>query len=306
EGIWKTEPYTIGIIKKDDGYVGFILDGGGTAWQKNQIKIRMKPNTDNQGYTGEFYLRNYYPYKFVNAQFIGANTLIIDRFALKRVNPKTQDAVAIKSYIELIGAQEPLMQQYSANTLVLRIPSFDGGFKKQIDSVLAANHDKIISTKNLVIDVRNNGGGSDGSYQQIMKYLYTNPIRIVTTQMYSTPLNNKRMEGFLNEPGISENEKAEITAELKKLNDNLSSTITSELERYSEHISRVEIFLADENGAKAGVNDKRCTLEARVNGREPIAVTAHGDTVDMAFNNAIDKLHSSLATVFDRMHDHHK
>ena len=91
----------------------------------------------------------------------------------------------------------------------------------------------------------------------------------------------------------------------EKLNENLSSAVSAELERFSEHISRVEIFLADENAAKVGVNDKRCTLEARVNGREPIAVTAHGDTVDIAFNTAIDKLHSSLATVFDRMHDHH-
>lgn len=91
----------------------------------------------------------------------------------------------------------------------------------------------------------------------------------------------------------------------EKLNENFSSAISAELERYSEHISRVEIFLADENAAKTGANDKRCTLEARVNGREPIAVTAHGDTLDIAFNTAIDKLHSSLTTLFDRMHDHH-
>lgn len=220
EGIWKTTPYTIGIIKKDDGYVGFILDGGGTAWQKNQIKLSIKPNADKTGYNGEFFLRNYQLYKFENARLIGANTLMLGRFIIQRANPKIQDTKATKSYLELATADGPLVQQHSENTLILRIPSFDGGYKKNIDSVLKANHDKIISTKNLIIDVRNNGGGSDGSYAKIIKYLYTNPIRIVTTQMYSTKLNNERMEGFLKEPGISEAEKAEITADLKKLNDN--------------------------------------------------------------------------------------
>ncbi|WP_116787721.1 S41 family peptidase [Flavobacterium psychrotrophum] len=220
EGIWKTTPYTIGIIKKGDGYIGFILDGAGTAWQKNQIKLRAKPNADKTGYNGEFYLRNYQTYKFENARLIGANTILLGRFIFQRDNPKVQDVQALKNYVALLGSDGPMVQQHSANTLVLRIPSFDGGYKKDIDSVIRANHDKIIRTKNLVIDVRNNGGGSDGSYREIVKYLYTNPIRIVATQMYSTKLNNERMEGFLKEPGISEAEKAEITAELKKLNDN--------------------------------------------------------------------------------------
>jgi hypothetical protein len=226
EGIWKTTPYTIGIIKKDDGYVGFILDGGGTAWQKNQIKLRIKPNADKTGYNGEFFMRNYQVYKFENARMIGANTLLFGRFLVQRVNPKVQDSQALKNYVALLSSDGPMVQQHSANTLVLRIPSFDGGYKKDIDSVLQANHDKIISTKNLVIDVRNNGGGSDGSYAKIMQYLYTNPIRIVTTQMYSTKLNNERMEGFLKEPGISEEEKAEITFSLKKLNDNLGKFVS--------------------------------------------------------------------------------
>jgi Peptidase family S41 len=230
EGIWKTPPYTIGIKKEGDGYIGFILDGGGTPWQKNQVKLRFKPNGKDT-YSGEFYLRNYSTYENDDIKLLGNNTLLFGSFSLKRVNPKAEDTKEIKSYLELLQAQNAMVQQYSANTLVLRIPSFNGNLQGYIDSVLTANHEKIISTKNLVIDVRNNGGGSDGSYQEIIKYLYTNPIRIVGVQMLSTPLNNKRMESYLDYPDITDEDRDWVNGQLKKLNDNLGKFVDQNEEK---------------------------------------------------------------------------
>ena len=81
--------------------------------------------------------------------------------------------------------------------------------------------------------------------------------------------------------------------------------ITDELERFSEHITRIEAHLADENGKKEGVNDKRCVLEARIEGRSPIAVTNRADTHYQAVDGAIDKLKASLDSVFGRLKNHH-
>ncbi len=53
----------------------------------------------------------------------------------------------------------------------------------------------------------------------------------------------------------------------------LDSLLAEELRRFSEHITRLEVHLADENGSKKGINDKRCLLEARIEGRQPIVVT---------------------------------
>lgn len=229
EGIWKTEPYTIGIIKKDDGYIGFILDGGGTPWQKNQVKLRIMPSAN--GFSGQFYVRNYSEYKAENVKLLGNNILRVGGFTLTRINPKVEDTKEVKGYIELLQSGKAMVQQYSKNTLVLRIPSFNGDLAGQIDSLLAANHNRIISTKNLVIDVRNNGGGSDDSYQEIIKYLYTNPIRIVGIQMLSTPLNNKRMESYLDYPELTEEERTWVNGELKKLNSNLGKFVDQNEEK---------------------------------------------------------------------------
>ncbi len=89
-----------------------------------------------------------------------------------------------------------------------------------------------------------------------------------------------------------------------RLESYLSSLIKDELSYYSDHITRVEIYLADENGNKKGVNDKRCTLEARLEKRQPVVVTCHADTVEKAMSEAIDKLKSSIVTITDRLKQH--
>lgn len=225
EGIWKVEPYTVGIVKKGEEYIGFIIDAPGTDWKRGQVKFRFNPAENGSGYSGTFYMRNFSANSVNTVKLTGNNFLQLDNFLLHRVNPVSEDSKAVKNYIELMKAQTPFIKQYSDNTIVLRIPSFDGSQKKAIDSLLHVYHDKITTTPNLVIDIRGNGGGSDGSYSGITPYLYTNPIRIVTLEMLSTPLNNQRMEGFLSDEGISEKEREDIKADLKKLNAKLGKFV---------------------------------------------------------------------------------
>jgi hypothetical protein len=48
------------------------------------------------------------------------------------------------------------------------------------------------------------------------------------------------------------------------------------------------VHLSDENGKKEGYNDIQCILEARIEGRDPIAVRCDADTKN-AVLGAIDK-----------------
>lgn len=83
-----------------------------------------------------------------------------------------------------------------------------------------------------------------------------------------------------------------------------SSQIKEELERFEDHITRVELHLKDENGKKEGVNDKSCVLEARLKGRQPIAVTTEADTVEKAVTNALDKMKAAITTVIGKSQNH--
>lgn len=62
------------------------------------------------------------------------------------------------------------------------------------------------------------------------------------------------------------------------------------LSRFNQEITRIEVQLTDENSAGKGAADKRCMLEARLNGHAPLAVTHHGATQDDAFRGATQRL----------------
>jgi ribosome-associated translation inhibitor RaiA len=84
----------------------------------------------------------------------------------------------------------------------------------------------------------------------------------------------------------------------------VSATVKQALDRFSEHITRVEVHLSDENGGKSGHKDHRCLMEARLEGRQPVAVTDHAATLDQAVHGAAKKLAHLLGSTFGRLHDH--
>ena len=90
----------------------------------------------------------------------------------------------------------------------------------------------------------------------------------------------------------------------EKLSAYLNSFISEELSRFSHQITRVEVHLSDENGPKEGQNDKRCLIEARLEGMKPIAVTNNANTHEQAVEGAIEKLKTSLDSMLGRMRNH--
>lgn len=62
------------------------------------------------------------------------------------------------------------------------------------------------------------------------------------------------------------------------------------LARFADDITRIEVHFQDANADKAGDSDKRCMLEARVKGQDPMAVSNTAATLTAAYNGARDKL----------------
>jgi len=74
------------------------------------------------------------------------------------------------------------------------------------------------------------------------------------------------------------------------LANNYSNIVASALKVVSGHITRVEVHLSDESNNEFGPKDKRCMIEARLEGRQPIAVTHKAASVDDAVVGAAEKL----------------
>jgi ribosome-associated translation inhibitor RaiA len=84
---------------------------------------------------------------------------------------------------------------------------------------------------------------------------------------------------------------------------NFRGAIESALDRFSDRITRAEVHLSDENGQKHGADDKRCMIEARLEGHQPLAVTHHAAALDQAVDGASDKLARLIEHTLGRLHD---
>ena len=77
------------------------------------------------------------------------------------------------------------------------------------------------------------------------------------------------------------------------------------LARFSDQITRIEVHLSDENSAaKSGMVDKRCLLEVRLAGRQPVSVSEQAQTVDQAVKGATKKMASSLESELGKLDKH--
>jgi len=185
EGIYRTadSAYEIAIIKDKTerrDYAGIILKSKTKLWSKGQVKMELKKINDSlfEVYT---YLRNhalsYDEVSFVNGQ-------LEMPLWIKESAPGRQNRSLISN--DLIS-----FKILDSSTTLLSIRSFDGAIYQKLDSAYKVVIPQIRNYPYLIIDVRNNGGGSDRSYQALMPLIYTDPFQGDLVDIYNSPANIK-------------------------------------------------------------------------------------------------------------------
>jgi hypothetical protein len=82
------------------------------------------------------------------------------------------------------------------------------------------------------------------------------------------------------------------------------SVVESALAHLADSVTRVEVHLSDESAGKGGAPALRCTMEGRLNGRPPIAVSHDAAGMDAAINGAVHKLVRATAHALGRADKH--
>ena len=92
----------------------------------------------------------------------------------------------------------------------------------------------------------------------------------------------------------------------ERLAEFVRDSLQNKLNRFADHITRLDVHLTDENGAqKKDDHDKRCVIEARFEGLDPVAITEHAASVSQAITGAADKMQRKLASVIGKLRDKH-
>lgn len=199
EGIYYSSPdtnYMIAVIKnKNDfrDFAGVVISSKNVFWKPGQVKLEFQKPEKGSVYPGIVHDRshNAYPMDFAfNGTSFGDNDWIkIGHTPAKVSVPREK--------------QQPIqVKKLSDNTLYIQILTFDAKLATRIDSVFKANEALLKSMPNLVLDLRNNGGGADFSYQPILPYLYTQPVVGIGNDVLASPDNIRRKKDMLNNPDM--------------------------------------------------------------------------------------------------------
>lgn len=83
----------------------------------------------------------------------------------------------------------PSLQWKSKKTVLLRMPSFDNKYREPLQLLLNKNRSKLEQRPYWIIDVRENGGGSDGTYEVLLPWVLPTQRVEYSASWFSTEAN---------------------------------------------------------------------------------------------------------------------
>jgi hypothetical protein len=257
EGVWKSGSYKVGIIKKDNDYQAFIIESGNKSWKQNEVKFSlMKDGTANY-FMGDHSLREDSYELFDGAILSFKKTKSV--FLKELPKPTLTENEIQQRLNEIEGFY---FKKLNEETVLFGISSFEYTNVERIEKLIEDNIQLIESCKNLIIDVRDNSGGTDKAYEKLLPYICTNSIRSLGTAYLVTPTLIDGLQSWLDQTPDEEqymSDKKMVTGWIKLFKDHMGEFVDpdstdvyiTEVE-LAEHSPEQVIILANKNTASSG------------------------------------------------------
>jgi hypothetical protein len=181
EGIWNSPYYKVGIIRVYNGYQGFIIEASNPGWKANDIKLRLMDNGEADYYMGDHSLEKG-TFELFDECILSIKDVGVV-FVKELPEPKLTES-EIESKLDRIEGF--YFTRLTGRTSLLCISSFTDPYVERIEKMVSDNQQAIESCENLIIDVRNNLGGTYDAYDEILPYILTNQIRGVGQEFLVT------------------------------------------------------------------------------------------------------------------------
>jgi len=238
EGVWKAGKNTIAVKKIGNDFIGTVIESASTSTFKiNEVVFKVNSDLSK----GTYYLQNYKPVDTDAIHYFGQNLLQVGNSFFERTFPVYPYSEKTKEYLKLKTDNKPFGYKRDENTVYIHIPSFHQN-KKDIDSIFQALNQEITSTPNLILDLRDAQGGQDRNFLAITPYLYTNPVRSVLAEFYSTEKNNQFIKDAASDPDLDEDSKKFYDGMIKKLENNLGKYVNIFSEENVSILKKDKVF----------------------------------------------------------------
>lgn len=202
EGLWTSWRGDVAVVKNSESssYLGIAINYQG--WKVNQVVFEFEPRNDSV-----FNLKLHSVYED-HTPAIGIASLHLQNqileihdntFFVRKTDSELMDKTLLYTYVpEFPNGRNTFFVAtcLSDSTYYIRVPGFFG-FRSKIEQTISKDWNDIMSRPNLIIDIRNNGGGQDDEYQSLLRLLYTNPYTTKGVEWYASPRNIKFFEDAL-------------------------------------------------------------------------------------------------------------
>jgi len=192
EGVWSTDGYRIGIKKLGkDEYVGFIIEAESTQWKPKEIKFRLFSNG-----TFEYALRDK-SLKTGNYTLYKEGVLFLNEVSVALVKQNLQSTISKEAQASRLNELEGFyFKKLTAKTAMLKLPSFEYQYLKQITQLIDEHQTQLENSENLIIDLRGNPGGTTDAYQKLLPYIMGKTIRNTGAEFLATQTYINNLEAY--------------------------------------------------------------------------------------------------------------
>lgn len=84
------------------------------------------------------------------------------------------------------------------------------------------------------------------------------------------------------------------------LSDHVTKAVENALKKVATRVTRVEVHLHDDKQNRRGPDDKRCVMEARIAGQQPLAVESRGEDIYKAVTEGAAKMGRAVEHQIER------
>ncbi len=165
------------------------------AWSPGQVKFALEPIA--AGWSAAFNMRDH-SRQLSSATFVGKGSVL--RFPELSIDWVRVDPAPVVPVDHIVPSQDFFLRRLSDKTVLLRLPNFFIENRERIERLLESHRSLLERTPNLIIDARGNNGGSDGSYEKLMEWLYTRPIYSIGAEFRASPRNALLYEELAQQP----------------------------------------------------------------------------------------------------------
>ncbi|WP_299986124.1 S41 family peptidase [uncultured Pontibacter sp.] len=211
-GIWENGSYTVAIVpntgesKRERDYVGVVLKSSNPNWKQSDVKFELTSKASGS-YQVNFMMGDH-SVNNTTAQQIGRSLLEIDGLGdWNKVWPEENNQ---QPKNEIQAKYNQFHLAYIDGIPYLRLPDFYSVERSYVDSLMKSNHEKIMKSDFMIIDVRGNSGGNDGTYFPVLPYVLSGPIELPINGFWLSEYNTQMIiEALAAMKGLSVEEYAE-------------------------------------------------------------------------------------------------